>query len=155
MWDLPRPRMEPVSPALAGKFFTTEPPGKSRRGSVFRELCLESTLPRVRVFPHLQLGKGTSLGLHGNLALCPLQLRTQESGVWFTAEKHKGHRLPFRVVERRGAPAWPAPGELAGAKGTSVSCWPDCGRLLEGVKDPGNEDLRKTCWECWILGKEP
>ena len=57
--------IKPVSPALAGRFFTTEPPGKSRRGSLFRELCLESTLPRVRVFPHLRLGKGTSLGLRG------------------------------------------------------------------------------------------
>ena len=34
MWDLPRPGVEPVSPALAGIsfflffFFTTEPPGK-------------------------------------------------------------------------------------------------------------------------------
>ena len=28
MWDLPRPGMEPVSAALAGGFFTTEPPGK-------------------------------------------------------------------------------------------------------------------------------
>ena len=28
MWDLPGPGMEPVSPALAGRFFTTEPPGK-------------------------------------------------------------------------------------------------------------------------------
>ena len=28
MWDLPRPRIEPVSPALAGRFFTNEPPGK-------------------------------------------------------------------------------------------------------------------------------
>ena len=28
MWDLPKPGMEPVSPALAGQFFTTEPPGK-------------------------------------------------------------------------------------------------------------------------------
>ena len=73
--------IEPVSPALAGRFFTSEPPGKSKRGSPFRELCLESTLPRVRVFPHLQLGKGTSLGLRGKLALCSLQLRTQESGV--------------------------------------------------------------------------
>ena len=27
--DLPDPRIEPVSPALAGGFFTTEPPGKS------------------------------------------------------------------------------------------------------------------------------
>ena len=29
MWDLPGPRINPMSPALAGKFFTTEPPGKS------------------------------------------------------------------------------------------------------------------------------
>ena len=28
MWDLPRPGLEPVSPALAGRFSTTEPPGK-------------------------------------------------------------------------------------------------------------------------------
>ena len=28
MWDPPRPGLEPVSPALAGKFSTTEPPGK-------------------------------------------------------------------------------------------------------------------------------
>ena len=30
MWDLPGPGIEPVSPALAGGFLTTEPPGKSR-----------------------------------------------------------------------------------------------------------------------------
>ena len=28
MWDLPRPGLEPVSPALAGGFLTTAPPGK-------------------------------------------------------------------------------------------------------------------------------
>ena len=28
MWDLPGPGFEPVSPALAGKFYTTEPLGK-------------------------------------------------------------------------------------------------------------------------------
>ena len=28
MWDLPRPGLEPVSPALAGSFSTTAPPGK-------------------------------------------------------------------------------------------------------------------------------
>ena len=28
MWDLPRPGLEPVSPALAGGFSTTVPPGK-------------------------------------------------------------------------------------------------------------------------------
>ena len=30
MWDLPRPGLEPVSPALAGRFSTTAPPGKPR-----------------------------------------------------------------------------------------------------------------------------
>ena len=33
MWDLPGPGLEPMSPALAGGFLTTAPPGKSR------ELC--------------------------------------------------------------------------------------------------------------------
>ena len=28
MWDLPGPGLEPVSPALVGRFLTTEPPGK-------------------------------------------------------------------------------------------------------------------------------
>ena len=29
MWDLAGPGIEPVFPALAGRFLTTEPPGKS------------------------------------------------------------------------------------------------------------------------------
>ena len=28
MWDLPRPGLKPVSPALAGRFSATAPPGK-------------------------------------------------------------------------------------------------------------------------------
>ena len=28
MWDPPKPGLEPVFPALAGRFSTTEPPGK-------------------------------------------------------------------------------------------------------------------------------
>ena len=28
MWDLPGPGLEPMSPALAGGFLTTAPPGK-------------------------------------------------------------------------------------------------------------------------------
>ena len=31
MWDLPRPGLEPVSPALTGGFLTTVPPGKPPR----------------------------------------------------------------------------------------------------------------------------
>ena len=33
MWDLPRSGIEPVSPAFAGGFFTTGPPGKPLRYS--------------------------------------------------------------------------------------------------------------------------
>ena len=35
MWDLPRPGLEPVSPALAGRFSTTAPPGKPQILSLF------------------------------------------------------------------------------------------------------------------------
>jgi len=35
MWDLPRSEIEPVSPALAGGFFTTEPPLASLNNEAF------------------------------------------------------------------------------------------------------------------------
>ena len=38
MWDLPRPGLEPVSPALAGRFSTTEPPGKPLYFAHFKTL---------------------------------------------------------------------------------------------------------------------
>ena len=57
MWDLPKPGLEPVSPALAGRFSTTAPPAKPGRrilnhcatrdipllGSLNQELKLGST----------------------------------------------------------------------------------------------------------------
>ena len=38
MWDLPRPGLEPMPPALAGRFSTTAPPGKTL-GLVF--VCIQ------------------------------------------------------------------------------------------------------------------
>ena len=38
MWDLPRPGLEPVSPALGGRFSTTAPPGKPKRLNFTRNL---------------------------------------------------------------------------------------------------------------------
>ena len=35
IWDPPRPGLEPVSPALAGRFSTTAPPGKPRNKLIF------------------------------------------------------------------------------------------------------------------------
>ena len=34
-WDLPRPGLEPMSPALAGRFSTTAPPGKPQVSSFY------------------------------------------------------------------------------------------------------------------------
>ena len=39
MWDLPRPGLEPVFPALAGRLSTTAPPGKPQE-NVFKEFTL-------------------------------------------------------------------------------------------------------------------
>ena len=36
MWDLPRPGLEPVSPALAGRLPTTAPPGKPIKVKSFK-----------------------------------------------------------------------------------------------------------------------
>jgi len=44
LWDLPRSGIKPMSPALAGGFFTTEPPGKPgflSLGSSFGLLLME------------------------------------------------------------------------------------------------------------------
>ena len=46
MWDLPGPGIKPVSPALAGGFLTTAPPGKSMEqwtldcGSGYMIVCI-------------------------------------------------------------------------------------------------------------------
>ena len=47
MWDLPRPGLEPVSPALAGRFSTTAPPGKPNV-SIFVSLFLHSPVISAR-----------------------------------------------------------------------------------------------------------
>ena len=52
MWVLPRPGLEPVSPALAGRFSTTAPPGKPPDVS-FLNISLHTYLA-VYSIPHDQ-----------------------------------------------------------------------------------------------------
>ena len=52
---LPNPRVKPTSPALAGGFFTNEPPGKPNI-SVWKV--------KVKSLSHVWLGKGTGVGCH-------------------------------------------------------------------------------------------
>ena len=40
MWDLPGPGLEPQSPALAGGFLTTAPPGKSQIPIIINSVLL-------------------------------------------------------------------------------------------------------------------
>ena len=49
MWDPPRPGLEPVSPALAGRFSTTAPPGKPL------QFIFVSTFTRLYNHPHYLL----------------------------------------------------------------------------------------------------
>jgi len=39
LWDLPEPGIKPMSPALPGRFFTTEPPGKTFWLARYEILC--------------------------------------------------------------------------------------------------------------------
>ena len=41
MWDPPRPGLEPVSPALAGRLSTTAPPGKPQEGIFISRISLK------------------------------------------------------------------------------------------------------------------
>ena len=50
MWDHPRPGMEPVSPALAGGFLTTGPPGKSNRHPSEHFICIHSFATRSNFY---------------------------------------------------------------------------------------------------------
>ena len=54
MWDLPRPGLEPMSPALAGRLSTTVPPGKP---SFFLYLLLQWNLSSFDPFPSCSLTK--------------------------------------------------------------------------------------------------
>ena len=63
--DLPDPRIEPTSPALAGRFFTTEPPGKPLLFSLRSPPSEEQSGPDESLHGHLS----------GSLSFVPQALR--------------------------------------------------------------------------------
>ena len=70
MWDLPGPGIKPVSPALAGGFLTTAPPGNSTRKHVSgqcREDMVMKCAPVHWVYPGWgvsHLGPSPGLSIH-------------------------------------------------------------------------------------------
>ena len=77
--DIPNPGMESVSPALAGEFFTAEPPGKHYKGCLhFRIITTfrpQQQHPDVKQFPPYLLSHFTLLNssLNASISLkdCP------------------------------------------------------------------------------------
>ena len=69
MWDLPRPGLEPVSPALAGGFLTTAPPGKpcfyffDTVNNAVVNICVQVF---VRTFVFISLGHVPRSGIVGS-----------------------------------------------------------------------------------------
>ena len=64
MWDLPGPGIEPISPALAGRFLTTGPPGKPLQSR------FEANLPPA-LTNSLQSGDWCQLREHIPLGVLP------------------------------------------------------------------------------------
>ena len=73
MWDLPRPGLEPVSPALAGRPSTTAPPGKPSlpflNSIVFLLLSPKSSLYILDTSPLSHMNFKYFLSFHGLFSL--------------------------------------------------------------------------------------
>ena len=76
MWDPPRPGLEPVSPALAGRFSTTAPPGKPRHQYILKLSGDSKLQPHLRTtswsvpwtphaYSHLKAFPPAFLSIHG------------------------------------------------------------------------------------------
>ena len=71
MWDLPRPGLEPVSPALAGRFSTTAPPGKPH--FFFRFAILDCKIQVKKIQLSQQYTVSIYAGLKYHLSLLKIQ----------------------------------------------------------------------------------
>ena len=89
--DLPSPEIKPASPALAGRFFTTEPPGKL---SSFREELLTINFPGILLTRVIFVAFFQALVIFNN---CPYfhQKVRQRALTWIKCEIIKIHRSVF------------------------------------------------------------
>ena len=77
MWDLPRPGLEPISPALAGRFSTTAPPGKPQ------SYLLELTEPPFTSACHA-VGTGTGFRFRDTCGrIVGVQVPVGRGASWF------------------------------------------------------------------------
>ena len=111
MWDLPGPGLEPVSPALAGGFLTTAPPGKPNATIFISQESLLSTTPSpnltysvqfVFVFPlHIMLPSILAYVLLCLLSVSPslkCQLYEDRDLCLFCSLKSTWHRVGAQKI---------------------------------------------------------
>ena len=77
MWDLPRPGLEPVSPALAGRFSTTAPPGKPRNAALIYRWG-----PLIYVDSYWSIFWCPDQSPQGGSTLCNLVAKTKFVPIW-------------------------------------------------------------------------
>ena len=117
MWDLPRPGLEPVSPALAGRFSTTAPPGKPGKTIFYLiNTLLAQVIFTCWVFPGIQV-----IVILNCLFLCLSQAKPQrtsssELSECFSAVPHKSWEQAWRGSQK----AW----EHAAAASWIKQKWP-------------------------------
>ena len=77
-WDLPRPGLEPVSPALAGRFSTTAPPGKPETTNFkfSKNTFLLLLIPFYYYFPRFLGHSSWTAILFASALLCSLSCST-------------------------------------------------------------------------------
>ena len=98
MWDLPRPGLEPVSPALAGRFSTTAPPGKPHKWSLTNKseeifFTISPPLDFNFLLKYLSLGK-----LQVGPMLCHRGLGLRLSSYWSMLSFGRGWGSPSRLA---------------------------------------------------------
>ena len=104
MWDLPGPGLEPVSPALAGGFSTSAPPGEPSRAFLQSLASAQTCLPAPRSTLQGALAKITLQRLPVNLLLsCASQ--HQAARITYTSPNPFLWKKPF--IPSTGDCSWP------------------------------------------------
>ena len=82
--DLPNPGIEPVSPALVGGFFTTEPPRKPQKRNLKELICLNTYNPNILI-DYLSLKKFFCLFIFDCVGARKLSLVVVSGGYFLVA----------------------------------------------------------------------
>ena len=131
MWDLPGLGIKPVSSALAGRFFTTEPPGKPLPGASNKNVCQQLAHKESLSFSHINILGYLMKGLFFQISkFCSWLMFPKPYGCWWSEPK-------FLTTQKVASCIWDS-----GLKG-KVCPWPE---QLRSFLYP-----RKNCFWCSLL----